>query len=97
MIDQHDHTIIKWAIGLLASLYTVSFGWVLGRLNRISNKTDDAYDKAHESRIILAERHYTKLEVDHLVRESIKPIQDKLEDIGDDVKFLVRERKGGND
>lgn len=73
---------LKW----LWSILMIPIGWLWHRTNRMQSIAD-------ETRITLAERHYKKLEVDHLVEKSIKPIHDKLDSISDDVKYLVRQRR----
>ncbi|VAX07963.1 hypothetical protein MNBD_ALPHA03-1281 [hydrothermal vent metagenome] len=75
----NDIGYIQW----LWSALLIPLTWLYHRMNRTSQKTD-------ETRIVLAERHYTKLEVDHLVDKAVKPVHDKLNDISSDVKYLVR-------
>ena len=74
-----DLGFLSWIWGALA----VPLAWLWHRTTRANIKAD-------ESRIILAERHYTKLEVDNLVDKAVKPVHDKLNDISSDVKYLVR-------
>lgn len=64
----------------------VPLTWLWHRVNSIQAKTDD-------TRIILAERHYTKLEVHAIVDSSTKPIHDKLDTMQKDISYLVREKR----
>ena len=75
----NDIGLLNWIWSVLA----IPLGWLWHRVNKANSKAD-------ESRIILAERHYTKLEVDSLVDKAVKPVHDKLNDISSDVKYLVR-------
>lgn len=45
------------------------------------------------TRIILAERHYTKLEVHAIVDRAVKSIHDKLDPMRKDLQYLVREKR----
>ena len=86
---ENIHNTLRWAIGIGVTVWLAIAGWIIHRVSYVNKKTD-------ETRIVLAERHYTKLEVDHLVNQSIKPIHDKLNSISDDIKYLVRERRDNN-
>ncbi|MES0444907.1 MAG: hypothetical protein ABUJ92_00040 [Desulfobacterales bacterium] len=70
----------------LSGLLMLPLGWMWHRMNGISSKTD-------ETRITLAERHYTKLEVHDLVDRQVGPILEKLDEIREDIKYLVREKR----
>lgn len=67
-------------------LILIPLSWLWHRVNSIQSKTD-------ETRITLAERHYTKLEVHDLVDRSTRPIHDKLDLMQKDLSYLVREKR----
>lgn len=78
-----DHEFWKYVWGALL----VPITWFWHRINRIETN-------GNETRITLAERHYTKLEVHDLVDRAVKPVHDKLDEIRGDIKYLVREKNG---
>lgn len=93
---RQDDKFVRKVIGtLVVSLLIQSGGWVylLGSIvNQVDNNTA-ALAEANITRIILAERHYTKLEVHSLVDRATKPIHQKLDVIQKDITYLVREQR----
>lgn len=71
---------LKWSWTFLM----IPIGWLWQRLNKVQSRTD-------ETRIVLAERHYTKLEVKDIVDRSVGPLHSKLNDIAEDTKYIIRE------
>jgi len=73
---------LKW----LWTVMSLPLAWIWHRLNK-------AHIKCDETRITLAERHYTKLEVQDLVDRSVGPLHSKLNDISQDIKYLIKEHR----
>lgn len=55
-------------------------------------KSEEALRKANENRIYIAEHFYTRPEIHDLVDRAVGPIHSKLNDIGEDVSYLVRKK-----
>jgi len=90
-----DKFLRKIIITIVASLFLQGGGWVylLGSLmNQVETNTKGIAE-ANLTRIILAERHYTKLEVLALVDRATQPIHDKLDAMQKDLRYLVREKR----
>lgn len=93
---RQDDKFVRKIIGTLAvSLLLQAGGWIylLGSLVKQVEINTRGIQEANLTRIILAERHYTKLEVHSLVDRATAPINQKLDEIKDDIKYLVRKQK----
>ena len=83
--ESSDPELLKW----LWTLAAVPIAWMWNKITRAENKVD-------QTRIVLAERHYTKLEVQDLVDREVGPLHEKLDGIASDVKYLVRKNDTGS-
>jgi hypothetical protein len=90
---RQDDKFVRKVIGtLVVSLLLQGGGWIylLGSLMNQVEINTKGLQEANLTRIILAERHYTKLEVHDLVDRATIPIHEKLDDIKKDVSYLVK-------
>lgn len=79
----------KW----LWTFLSVPLAWLWHRVNRADKVAEEAKEKANHNRVYIAEHFYTRPEIHDLVDRSVEPIHHKLDEIRDDLKYLVRKDK----
>jgi len=92
---QGDKFIRKMAISIAVGfiLQVIACALAYGTLIGQVDMNTQASMRADRTRIILAERHFTKMEVLSLVDRATKPIHDKLDPMRKDLRYLVREKR----
>lgn len=87
MSDEIDT--MKW----LWTTLMIPITWLWHRVAKTEKVADDATTKSNENRVYIAEHFYRREEVHDLVDRAVSPIHDKLDEIRDDIKYLVRDKK----